>query len=210
MSSSQEALRQLDESPMSGFQLKTVVTAGMGFFTDAYDLFIIGVVSSILIETWHITSFETSALSSIALLASVLSTFLFGRIADTKGSKFIYGYELLVLAAGAIASALSPNVIWLLVFRFILGVGIGGDYPVSSTLMSEYANRKDRGKLITFVFSTQALGLIIYRMGAEHHDIPVSGRNLPGHCTHYCSWFYCWIRKVWRFYRSFHLPAHVK
>ena len=73
---------------------------------------------------------------------------------------FRYGYELLVLAAGAIASALAPSFVWLLLFRFVLGVGIGGDYPVSSTLMSEYANRRDRGKLITLVFSTQALGLI--------------------------------------------------
>lgn len=161
MSSSQEALKRLDESPMSSFHLKTVFTAGMGFFTDAYDLFIIGVVSSILKTTWHINSLETSLLSSVALLASVLGAFVFGRIADTMGRKFIYGYELLVLAAGAIASALAPSVIWLLIFRFILGVGIGGDYPVSSTLMSEYANRGDRGKLITFVFSTQALGLII-------------------------------------------------
>ncbi|GCE24896.1 MFS transporter [Dictyobacter alpinus] len=161
MSSSQEALKQLDESPLSGFHFKTVITAGMGFLTDAYDLFIIGVVTSILKDTWHITSLETSLLSSVALLASVLGAVVFGRIADTMGRKFIYGYELLVLAIGAIASALAPNVIWLLIFRFILGVGIGGDYPVSSTLMSEYANRKDRGKLITFVFSTQALGLII-------------------------------------------------
>ncbi|GCE16909.1 MFS transporter [Dictyobacter kobayashii] len=161
MSTSQEALKQLDESPMSGFHFKTVITAGMGFFTDAYDLFIIGVVTSILKDTWHINSFETSMLSSVALLASVLGAIVFGRIADTMGRKFIYGYELLVLAAGAIASALAPNIIWLLIFRFVLGVGIGGDYPVSSTLMSEYSNRKDRGKLITFVFSTQALGLII-------------------------------------------------
>jgi MFS transporter, PHS family, inorganic phosphate transporter len=161
LSSSQEALKQLDESPMSGFHLKTVITAGMGFFTDAYDLFVIGVVSSILKDTWHITSLQTSLLTSIALLASVLGAFVFGRIADIKGRKFVYGYELLVLAAGAIASALAPNVLLLLIFRFVLGVGIGGDYPVSSTLMSEYANRKDRGKLITLVFSTQALGLIL-------------------------------------------------
>jgi MFS transporter, PHS family, inorganic phosphate transporter len=161
MATSQEALKQLDESPLSGFHVKTVITAGMGFFTDAYDLFIIGVVSTILGKTWHITSVETSLLSSVALLASVLGAFVFGRIADRMGRKFIYGYELLVLAAGAILSAIAPNVIFLLVCRFILGVGIGGDYPVSSTLISEYANRKDRGKLITFVFSTQALGLII-------------------------------------------------
>ncbi len=161
MSSSQEALRQLDESPLSGFHFKTVITAGMGFFTDAYDLFIIGTVSSILANTWHITSLQTSLLSSIALLASVLGAFAFGFIADRFGRKFIYGYELLVLAAGAIASALAPNIALLIVFRFVLGVGIGGDYPVSSTLISEYANRRDRGKLITFVFSTQAIGLII-------------------------------------------------
>ena len=50
---------------------------------------------------------------------------------------------------------------WLLIFRFILGLGIGGDYPLSATLMSEYANRRDRGKLITMVFSMQGLGLIV-------------------------------------------------
>jgi len=47
------------------------------------------------------------------------------------------------------------------IFRFILGLGIGGDYPLSATLMSEYANRRDRGKLITMVFSMQGLGLIL-------------------------------------------------
>ncbi len=62
---------------------------------------------------------------------------------------------------GAIASAFAPSIVWLIIFRCVLGLGIGGDYPVSSTLMSEYANRRDRGKLVTLVFSTQALGLII-------------------------------------------------
>ncbi len=161
MQSAQETLKNLDESPTSGFQLKMVFTAGMGFFTDAYDLFIIGVVSTILKDTWHINSLEVSMLSSVALLAAALGAVIFGRIADRMGRKFVYGYELLVLAAGAIISALSPNIVWLIIFRFVLGIGIGGDYPVSSTLMSEYANRKDRGKLITLVFSTQALGLIV-------------------------------------------------
>jgi len=160
MRSPEDTLRQLDESQLSGFHFKTVITAGMGFFTDAYDLFIIGVVSTILKNTWHIDTIQISLLSSTALLAAALGAIVFGRIADRLGRKFVYGYELLILAAGAIASAFSPNVIWLLIFRFILGMGIGGDYPVSATLMSEYSNRYDRGKLITLVFSTQALGLI--------------------------------------------------
>jgi MFS family permease len=133
----------------------------MGFFTDAYDLFVIGVVSTILKNVWHVSTLEISLLSSTALLSAALGAVVFGRIADRFGRKFVYGYELIVLAAGAVASAFAPNVLWLLFFRFVLGLGIGGDYPVSATLMSEYSNRYDRGKLITLVFSTQALGLII-------------------------------------------------
>ena len=161
MSSSQDILRQLDESPLSSFHLKTVITSGMGFFTDAYDLFIIGVVISILRPLWHPSALDISLLGSTALISAAIGSLIFGRLADLLGRKFVYGYELLVLAAGAIASALSPNIIWLLIFRFVLGLGIGGDYPVSATLMSEYSNRRDRGKLITLVFSTQALGLIV-------------------------------------------------
>lgn len=154
-------LTALDNSSLSRFHIRAMLTSGMGFFTDAYDLFIIGVVLSILTPLWHLTPFEVSLLGSTSLIAAALGSVFFGRLADHIGRKAIYGHTLIVLAIGAIASAFSPNVIWLLVFRFILGVGIGGDYPLSATLMSEYANRKDRGKLVTMVFSMQAVGLIL-------------------------------------------------
>nr|HET6904608.1 MFS transporter [Ktedonobacteraceae bacterium] len=155
------AFQQLDESTLSKFHFKAVITSGMGFFTDAYDLFIIGVVIVLLRPIWHLTALEVSLLGSTALLSAALGSLIFGHLADLLGRKVIYGYELVVLAIGAILSALSPNILSLLIFRFLLGLGVGGDYPVSATLMSEYANRRDRGKLITMVFSTQALGLIV-------------------------------------------------
>jgi MFS transporter, PHS family, inorganic phosphate transporter len=85
----------------------------------------------------------------------------FGRVADRLGRRKIYGFEVLVLAAGAIASAFSPNIWWLMGFRAVLGFGIGGDYPVSATIMSEYASRHDRGKMVSLVFATQGAGLVI-------------------------------------------------
>src|SRR6202000_879027 len=95
------------------------------------------------------------------LIASALGALLFGRVADMLGRKRIYGVEVLVLAAGALACALSPNIWWLTGFRFILGIGIGGDYPVSATIMSEYAGKAHRGMLVTLVFAMQAAGLIV-------------------------------------------------
>ncbi|MGH3125967.1 MAG: MFS transporter, partial [Streptosporangiaceae bacterium] len=86
---------------------------------------------------------------------------VFGRYADKVGRKRVYWLVAVLMIAGAIGSALSGS-FWVLIgFRCLLGFGVGGDYPVSAVMVSEYANRKDRGKLVGMVFGTQALGLIV-------------------------------------------------
>jgi PHS family inorganic phosphate transporter-like MFS transporter len=157
----QDILAQLDNSKISRFHWKAMITSGMGFFTDAYDLFIIGVVNSLLIPLWLLNPLEIALINSVSLLSAAFGSYIFGQLADRIGRHKIYGMTLLVLAIGSILSALSPNIFFLLAFRFVMGLGIGGDYPLSATLMSEYANRKDRGKLITMVFSMQGLGLLL-------------------------------------------------
>jgi len=151
----------LDNAGVSKEHWKIMFISGMGFFTDAYDLFIIGVVMALLKPLWHVGKLEEGLVQSTALIAAALGALLFGRIADMLGRKRIYGVEVLVLAAGAIACAFSPNIWWLIGFRFILGIGIGGDYPVSATIMSEYAGKAHRGMLVTLVFAMQAAGLIV-------------------------------------------------
>jgi MFS family permease len=118
-------LREYDEAKVSGLHWKIMLVSGMGFFTDAYDLFIIGVAMSMIKAEWHPNTVQTGLVTSTALLASAVGAVLFGRIADLLGRKRIYGIEVLVLAAGAIACAFAPNIIWLIVFRVILGLGIG-------------------------------------------------------------------------------------
>ncbi len=152
---------ELDNAKISREHWKIMFISGMGFFTDAYDLFIIGVVMSLLKPMWHVGKLEESLVESTALLASAFGALLFGRVADMLGRKRIYGVEVLVLAFGAIGCAFSPNIWWLIGLRFILGVGIGGDYPVSATIMSEYAGKASRGMLVTLVFAMQAAGLIL-------------------------------------------------
>ncbi len=147
--------------------------SGMGFFTDAYDLFVIGIVVKIVTDQWHLDSSQTALLASSTLAASAVGALVFGRsptcsVANGSMDSFFSSFlgrkrstdlEVLILAAGAIASAFAPNITWLIIFRCILGIGIGGDYPVSATIMSEYAGTKSRGRLVGLVFSMQAAGL---------------------------------------------------
>src|SRR6201986_3395238 len=151
----------MDNAGVSRDHWKIMFISGMGFFTDAYDLFIIGVVMTLVKPIWHTGKVEEALVNSPALLASAFGALLFGRVADMLGRKRIYGVEVLILAAGAIASAFSPNIWWLIALRFILGIGIGGDYPVSATIMSEYAGKAHRGMMVTLVFAMQAAGLIV-------------------------------------------------
>jgi PHS family inorganic phosphate transporter-like MFS transporter len=155
------AFAALDEAKPNRFQRKILFVSGMGFFTDAYDLFVIGIAVSILKTQWHLSTTQVSLLSSTTLAASAVGALLFGRLADILGRKRMYGYEVLILAVGAVASAFSPSITWLIVCRIVLGIGIGGDYPVSATIMSEYAGKRSRGRMVGMVFAMQAAGLIV-------------------------------------------------
>ena len=135
--------------------------SGMGFFTDAYDRFVIGIVAYLLTSQWNFSTSQISLLNSITLAASAVGALVFGRVADILGRKRIYGCEVLILAIGAIASAFSPNYTFLFISRAVLGIGIGGDYPVSATIMSEYAGKNTRGRMVGAVFANQAASLIV-------------------------------------------------
>ena len=151
----------LNEAPSSKFHRRIVVISGVGFFTDAYDLFVIGTAAALVAVQWHLSTLQTSWVTGAAILGSFVGAFAFGRIADVFGRKKVYVIVAVIMIFGALASAFAPSFIWLVAARLVLGLGIGGDYPISAVLMSEYSNRKDRGRLVGLVFSMQALGLIV-------------------------------------------------
>jgi MFS transporter, PHS family, inorganic phosphate transporter len=151
----------LDEAPLGRTHARAVIASGVGFFTDAYDLFVIGIASTLISKQWSLSSDHLALLNSTMLAAAFLGAIVFGRFADRVGRKPVYWLVAAIMIAGALGSAFAPSFWTLIAFRFVLGFGVGGDYPVSAVMVSEYANRKDRGKLVGTVFGTQALGLII-------------------------------------------------
>lgn len=154
-------IESLDEATLNKTHLRTVLVSGMGFFADAYDLFVIGIVSTLLKSEWHLGSGQLALLNAVMLGAAFLGALVLGRVADLLGRARIFGVIAVSMVIASLGSALAPSLWVLIAFRFLLGFGVGGNYPVSAVLMTENANRADRGKLVGLVFSTQALGLIV-------------------------------------------------
>ncbi len=172
-----EVIDAINEARLSRFHSKAIFVSGMGFFTDAYDLFIIGVASTLIAKQWHLSAGQTGLINSMTLLGAFFGASVLGRLADLVGRKRIAVFDASMMMVFALASAFAPSFAFLVAFRFLLGLGVGGDYPVSAVLMSEYANRKDRGRLVGLVFAMQALGtvtgyaagLVLLSAGIDHN-----------------------------------------
>jgi len=168
-SDSRRILTALDSARVQRFHFRTIAVAGMGFFTDAYDLFVISLVLPILVALapgGAIGKTELAFLGSSALMGAAVGQVLFGWLGDRLGRRKIYGVTLAIMAIAAIGSAFSmpvaglSTVTVLILWRFVLGVGVGGDYPLSATIMSEYSNVQNRGRLVASVFAMQGFGLL--------------------------------------------------
>lgn len=101
----------LNNAPLSRFHTRSIFVAGMGFFTDAYDLFIIGTATTLIAKQWGLTSAETGLINSITLLSAFFGAIVFGRISDKLGRKRVYGMEAALMVFGALASAFAPSLI---------------------------------------------------------------------------------------------------
>ncbi|XP_044468530.1 low affinity inorganic phosphate transporter 4-like [Mangifera indica] len=167
-------LHALDNARTQWYHVTTVGIAGMGFFTGAYGLFCISTVSRLLGRLYFSDPTSempgklphniTNAVIGAALVGTLIGQLFFGWLGDKLGRKKAYGITLILMAFCSVCSGLSfgasPKAVigTLCFFRFWLGFGIGGNYPLSATIMSEYANKKTRGAFIAAVFAMQGVG----------------------------------------------------
>ncbi|KAE8714536.1 putative inorganic phosphate transporter 1-5 [Hibiscus syriacus] len=169
-------LHALDAAKTQWYHFTAIVIAGMGFFTDAYDLFCISLITKLLGRIYYhdgkvdkpgtLPPNIAAAVNGVAFCGTLAGQLFFGWLGDKLGRKRVYGLTLMLMVICSIGSGLSfgetPNGVMatLCFFRFWLGFGIGGDYPLSATIMSEYANKKTRGAFIAAVFAMQGFGIL--------------------------------------------------
>lgn len=156
---------QAPQEPWHARVLRGMVT-GVGFLSDAYDLFVINVVILIIgdISDYPPVEHYASGIATSVLVGAVLGQLGFGIVADKVGRRLGFILTLALVITGSIASSLSfkagpMNVLQcLMIWRFILGVGVGGEYPLSATISAETSSLQNRGKNTALVFSMQGVG----------------------------------------------------
>ena len=152
-----DVFKPLDEKRLSFFHVKSLITTGMGVFTDGYDLSSIGIVLLLVLSEFGITSKSpdyvslTAAISGSALAGAAIGAIMFGLLSN-QGRKKFYGIDVALMTVGALLQAFVTDPTELIIVRFLLGIGVGADYVLSPIIMAEHANAKDRGQIIALGF----------------------------------------------------------
>jgi MFS transporter, putative metabolite:H+ symporter len=151
---------RLDRLPFTREHGRLVAGSGLGWALDAMDVGLISFVMASLLaqEQWGISRTELSWLGSIGFVGMALGATLGGLLADRFGRRQVFALTLLVFGVATGAAALSWSVGALLVFRFLIGLGLGAELPVASTLVSEYAPARLRGRVVVGLEAFWAVG----------------------------------------------------
>jgi len=152
--------RLVDNSPVKPMHFNIWIMSALGVFMDGLDLFIIAVALPLLEHQFSPNKWELGLLGAASPIGAIFGALMLGYITDKFGRKKPYVGSMGLFIVFSFFSAIAWSVESLIIFRFLLGIGIGADYPISSTYLSEFMPRKLRSRAIISAFSFQALGAL--------------------------------------------------
>lgn len=151
---------RLDRLPVTSKHKKLLVGSGVGWALDAMDVGLISFIMAALAVHWNLESTQTSWIATAGFVGMALGASLGGLLADKFGRRHVFALTLLVYGLATGASALATGLAVLIALRFIVGLGLGAELPVASTLISEFAPRRIRGRMVVLLEAFWAAGWI--------------------------------------------------
>lgn len=149
---------RLDRLPWTKRHTRLLGGSGIGWALDAMDIALISYVMAALIQEWGLSNGQASLLASINFVGMAIGASLGGLIADRIGRRNVFALTLLIYGLATGASALAGGLAVLIALRFLVGLGLGAELPVASTLVSEYAPARIRGRVVVILEAFWAVG----------------------------------------------------
>jgi MFS transporter, putative metabolite transport protein len=157
----QAALARLDEAPMGASRYRIWFLASGGTLIDGFSIFMLGVALPLIRTELHIGSVMTGLMGAALVLGAAVGALIGGEAADRFGRKAAFLMDMAIIAVGAACAALAHDSVPILLGQFLIGIGIGIDFPVSGSYVSEVMPRTSRSRMVVATISLQSVGMLL-------------------------------------------------
>lgn len=144
---------RLERLPVGKWHLKLTALVGIGAFYEYFEVFVGGVLATVLGPVWDLGTYEKASLIGSVFLGMFVGALTLGRLADRIGRKKMFLFNLALYLTFSLIAAFSPNVWFLIVCRFAAGIGAGAEAALIPTYLGEFIPRHRRGRFIGYAFT---------------------------------------------------------
>jgi MFS transporter, putative metabolite transport protein len=161
LSPSQRLTALLDEAPLKPIQRWLLVLSTGGTLLDGFVIFVLGVAMPLIIVEFHLTPDVVGLIGASLVFGAVFGAGLGGPMADHLGRKKLMLADMIIIAAGAATSALANGSAMLFIGQLLVGVGVGIDFPTSSSYVSEVLPKRSRARMMVATIACQSVGMLL-------------------------------------------------
>jgi len=145
--------QQLDRLPIGAMHRKVVVAIGLGLFFEMYEIFLSSTISTTLKSQYDLNGTTLKLLLASSFLGMFIGAAALGRLADRIGRRRAFLFNLVWFSLWTLIGAFSPTPWFLVVTRFLAGVGVGAEYPVADAYLSDVLPKAHRGRLAAWAYT---------------------------------------------------------
>lgn len=135
--------------------------ASGGTLLDGFSIFSLGVAMPLITGRFALSPLMIGLIGSTLMLGAAVGAAIGGPSADRFGRKPAFLVDMAIIAVGALISAAADAPLWVLLGQFLVGVGIGIDFPVSASYVSETMPKRARSRMVVATISLQSVGLLL-------------------------------------------------
>lgn len=152
---------RLERLPMTSYQRRVFGAVATAWLADQVNVALLVFLVAPIAEAFHLNKFQIGLLASMTFLGQLIGNIIAGLISDRYGRRLAFQVTMLVWGIGSFLAAGATGLITLMLFRLIIGIGVGGEAPVAQAILSEVIPAAKRGFYISFMEGFWAVGFVI-------------------------------------------------